>query len=288
MLDGALALALPCQLGQQLEVAPSPNQLGHWLALDERGQPWLEVTFRWPNLELERATDPKAGQMLLQMLEACRGLGTRAFSASPLQFTTRLEFNRQWGLGSSSTLLSMLGQWAMADPFALSEASFGGSGYDLACAMADGPLLFQRKADRPGWVDIPWRPAFADQVYFVYLGKKQNSREGISRYRKLGEHAGKFMERIGQIGWAMTGAESLGEWAALMDEHEQIISQILQLPKVKDLYFRDYWGSLKSLGAWGGDFAMATSDRSPEETREYFRRAGFVDLFRMDELGLFP
>ncbi len=38
--------------------------------------------------------------------------------------------------------------------------------------------------------------------------------------------------------------------------------------------FSDYWGEVKSLGAWGGDFVLVTSKKPIEETREYFLNKG--------------
>ena len=40
-------------------------------------------------------------------------------------------------------------------------------------------------------------------------------------------------------------------------EHETIISKTLKTETVKNKYFKDYTGEIKSLGAWGGDFVLA-------------------------------
>jgi hypothetical protein len=62
---------------------------------------------------------------------------------------THLEFDRSWGLGSSSTLISNIALWANINPYLLLEQSFGGSGYDVACAQANGPLLYIRNEFNP-------------------------------------------------------------------------------------------------------------------------------------------
>jgi hypothetical protein len=59
----------------------------------------------------------------------------------------------------------------------------------------------------------------------------------------------------------------------------------LKYEKVKDKFFKDYWGQVKSLGAWGGDFAMVTSDRSPSETRDYFAEKGFTTFIPFSEIS---
>jgi len=54
----------------------------------------------------------------------------------------------------------------------------------------------------------------------------------------------------------------------------------------KSQHFSDYWGSVKSLGAWGGDVVLATSEASDAETRNYFTQKGFPTIFKLAELML--
>ncbi|MBK8557148.1 MAG: hypothetical protein IPL65_15875 [Lewinellaceae bacterium] len=44
------------------------------------------------------------------------------------------------------------------------------------------------------------------------------------------------------------------------------------------MHFSDYWGAVKSLGAWGGDFVLVTSEKDESTTRAYFLDKGF-DVF---------
>ena len=85
----------------------------------------------------------------------------------------------------------------------------------------------------------------------------------------------------------MAKATSLSAFEKLMEQHEQIVSKCLDRPKIKDEKFADYWGSIKSLGAWGGDFILATSNESPEKTKGYFNQKGLEVCFTFDELILF-
>ena len=56
--------------------------------------------------------------------------------------------------------------------------------------------------------------------------------------------------------------------------------------RVKELYFSDFWGQIKSLGAWGGDLVLVTSNRGLEETAEYFKSKGFNSLLSYGDLIL--
>ena len=75
-----------------------------------------------------------------------------------------------------------------------------------------------------------------------------------------------------------------------MTEHENLVSKTLNLPSVKEQYFSDFNGSIKSLGAWGGDFVLAASPMNAEEVQNYFKEKGcdscisYTD-FILDEEG---
>lgn len=288
VLDGALALAIPTQYGQTLHLTPlsKAEPLLHWQSKDEQGQPWFEGTYYLADFSIRQATDTAVAERLSDLLKAVRQQRPNFLLTSPaLSITTQLDFPRNWGLGSSSTLIAAIAKWADVDPYALLSATFGGSGYDLACAMANGPIFFQRKAENPHFVDFPYHPPFTDQLYFVYLGKKQNSREGIARYRAMtgnGKHAA--IAQITQLTAAFAQAQQLKELESVISEHERLVSSILQLERAKSLYFPDYWGAVKSLGAWGGDFVLVTSARSAEATRQYFQERGFEFVLGYEEM----
>ncbi len=289
VLDGALGLALPTRFGQQLEVVAQTanDNLLHWVSLGVDGNPWFEGDFQMPDWTFLEGTDVAVGETLEKLGRAALALHPGwdpGKTASAVR--TRLEFDRFWGLGSSSTLVAIVAEWAGVDPFKLLERTFGGSGYDLACAQASGPILFQRLKSKPSWVQIPFKPAFSDRLFFVYQGKKQDSREGIARYRAL--EAGK-MELIAQIStltWKMASARKLAEFEGCMEDHERLVSEALQLPMAGESLFPDYWGVVKSLGAWGGDFLLASSDKPEEETRDYFQQKGFPVVLTYSEMIL--
>jgi hypothetical protein len=57
--------------------------------------------------------------------------------------TTHLNFLKM-GTGNSSTLINNIAQWLQIDAFTLLNNSFGGSGYDIACAQ-NNPILYHLK-----------------------------------------------------------------------------------------------------------------------------------------------
>ncbi len=272
VLDGALALALPTCLGQHFKVESGKTGELSWQSYDADGTCWFNAIVEIPNLKILSGESTEPAQRLIQVLE-------QAFLLSEIPLnnlagcavTSRLDFSRHWGLGSSSTLISFVAHLAQVNPYYLLAKTFGGSGYDLACALAKGPIIYQNQVAQP----IAFHPPFADQLYFVYLGKKQNSREGIQRYRALGEKVIASLEEINQLTLDVVACDSLPEFEALMLRHEMIVGSMLDLPRAQDLYFSDYWGVVKSLGAWGGDFVLVTSDRDAVSTKNYFQQKGF-------------
>ena len=92
-----------------------------------------------------------------------------------------------------------------------------------------------------------------------------------------------WLNGISAISYNLLNAKSIEEFELLMNLHEEMISSQLGFQKAKDLYFSDYKGSIKSLGAWGGDFVMITAR---EGFREYFESKGFETILSFDEMIL--
>ena len=67
----------------------------------------------------------------------------------------------------------------------------------------------------------------------------------------------------------------------LIESHELIISKLISKPTIKETLFKDFNGSIKSLGAWGGDMIMVTSHSDPNR---YFNERGYSTIFKFEEL----
>ncbi|MEL6636566.1 MAG: GYDIA family GHMP kinase [Bacteroidota bacterium] len=288
VLDGALSLALPTRLGQQLHLRPHTDRGSlHWRSENPDGSPWFQGHFDLGDGQILQASDQPTAQRLRQILQAIRRQNPGFLSPGQgVLATSRLEFPRHWGLGSSSTLIATLAQWAGVDPYQLLADTFGGSGYDIACATATGPIYYQRTTTGPQSRASPFDPPFREHLFWVYLEQKQNSREGIARYRAMVEKKTPLIDKISAWSREIPNCESLDDFAALLDAHEALVAEALRLEPVKKSRFADFWGSVKSLGAWGGDFVLLTSDRTREETQRYCNEKGFTTFFSYDELLL--
>ncbi|MCF8246049.1 MAG: hypothetical protein K9J37_04320 [Saprospiraceae bacterium] len=299
VLDGALALALPVRLGQSLDLRFTIYDLRlggkgtlHWRSLDEKGECWFEANFDLENFDASKVTGQAIAERLQKILQEARRLNPDFAPITNHQslITSHLQFPRLWGLGTSSTLIYLVSQWAEVDSFELSARTFGGSGYDVACAGADGPILYRLENGRPHVEACDFHPPFHNSLYFIYLGQKQDSREGIKNYRlriaDCGLEVADVVSRISDLTQQFLAAQTLPEFDDLIRQHETLVSETIGLPRAKSLFFNDFWGEVKSLGAWGGDFVLVTSDRPAEETRRYFNEKGFEVFLSFDELVL--
>ncbi len=292
VLDGAKSLAFPTKLGQRMHVKyrPSNNPKLYWKSVDNQNKCWFETAFElwhFNFLDQKAAVTPEM-TILQTVLREARKLNIHFLrDDADVYIETVLEFPLNWGLGSSSTLVYNIAQWAYVSPYELQAKTFASSGYDVACAQSMGPITYQIKSRGPHWETVDFNPVFKNNIYFVYLNKKQNSRDSIKRYREIvSGPKDQIIKKLNAITDGILTAIDLEEFEQYLFEHETIISNALDLARVRDLYFSDYWGAVKSLGAWGGDFALVTSNKSEEETKKYFISKGYETLISFDELIL--
>lgn len=278
VLGGAWALAMPVRYGQTLDVFKEDGTRGYifWRSKDAAGATWFEAQLTLPDLELLETSDEKIAATLVSILKACRAQNADFLTEkATLSATTQTDFPRAWGLGTSSTLIAAVARWARVDPYPVLFDTLGGSGYDIACAFAEGPLLYRLSKGKPDVQTVGFQPVFLENLYFVYLDQKQDSRAGIRRYWEQAAGNPDLNRQISALSQRFLKAGSLQVFERLIAEHERLVAQALDLPRAKNLYFSDFWGEIKSLGAWGGDFVLATSARSAAETKEYFNTKGF-------------
>ncbi|WP_273274115.1 GYDIA family GHMP kinase [Maribacter polysiphoniae] len=284
VLDGAKALALPTKYGQVLTVEPTQTKIISWKSLDKDGKVWFTAEFHSETMEEISSTDAKISKTALEILVETKHLRPDFLTTGEgFNLTTQLTFPKDWGLGSSSTLINNIAQWAHIDPYRLLENTFGGSGYDIACAQHNTPITYQLDEVSPLVEKVDFNPSFKTQLFFVYLNKKQNSREGISDYRSRTFNKNELVRVIGDLTSKIVGCTDITTFETLLDLHESVISQTLQTPSVKQELFPDYPRSIKSLGAWGGDFILAVGD--PNLMR-YFSKKGYHTIVPYSEMIL--
>jgi len=284
ILDGALGLAIPTSYGQSLHVTPTSSGFLEWSSFDENKNIWFSAKFDLANLNVVSTSDETIAKTLVTLLlEANTQNPLLLTDSDGFQIETRLTFPKVWGLGTSSTLINNLAQWARVDAYQLLWNAFGGSGYDIACAQHNSPITYQLKDGEPNVEEINFAPNFKNSLFFVYLNQKQSSKEAIANYREQPFDKSELVKSISSITQKMIDASTLSGFEVLMEEHEALLSEVLHLKPIKQQLFPDYFGMIKSLGAWGGDFVLATGD---DKTISYFKSKGYNTVIPYSKMVL--
>jgi len=290
VLDGALALAVPTKYGQDLHIETLESPEIIWTSLDHEKQCWFTTSFKVldiKNQSLNTITPTDASQRLLQILVAAHTLNPSFLNNNNgFKIITALDFPRNWGLGTSSTLINNIAHWANVNPYKLLELTFGGSGYDIACAQNSKPITYQITNNKTAPIVKPvnFNPKFKDALYFVYLNKKQNSREGIANYRALNlQNKTATINKINTISLQLINCNTVDAFNSLIEQHEELIANITKQSTVKALLFPDFNGAIKSLGAWGGDFILVSSKTNPTA---YFNSKGYQTMIPYEDMVL--
>ncbi|AWX44004.1 hypothetical protein HME9304_01003 [Flagellimonas maritima] len=273
VLDGALSLAIPTKFGQSLKATITNTGFLEWESFDETNAAWFNGSFDIKNLKVIDTTDINVAETLQGLLTEAKSQNSQFLENSlGLKVETKLTFPQIWGLGTSSTLINNIAQWAEVDAYRLLWNAFGGSGYDIACAQHDRAILYQKQNNVPKVEEVTFHPPFADSIYFVHLNQKQSSKEAIATYRKQQFNSHELITEVSNITKKLVNTATLPEFESLILLHEDILSKVLGLETVKSKFFPDFEGAMKSLGAWGGDFIMVTGDA---DVPSYFRTKGF-------------
>jgi mevalonate kinase len=282
VLDGAKALAVPSRYGQSLDVQTrDANQRKvEWRAMDENDRIWLEVWFD-KNFQILFASDEQAARNLQSILRYASILNPSFLTDQKhYEITTWLQFNRKWGLGSSSSLISCVAQWSGVNSFELLRQTMGGSGYDVACAHHNSPIFYQLQNNKPKVEEVAFNPPFADELFFVYLNQKQDSQKEVGNYHKLEFDREVTANHITALTDKLTTVDDLHGFEEILNQLEETTGKAIGKKPIRESRFSDYPGAIKSLGAWGGDFILATR----KEAINYFSKKGFDTIIPFEEM----
>lgn len=283
VMDGAKAFALPTKYGQCLFVKENPqDNLIYWKAIKHDDSIWFETQLELNSLKIIQTTNQKLSESLQKILIQARNLNPSFFKSNlGFQCETKLEYPQEWGLGSSSTLIDLIGQWIEINPFELNKLTFNTSGYDIACAHHNEPIVFSNNPINVDIVDLNWN--FIDDLYFVYLNQKQDTQSAVGNHYKNKEKNWELIHYLSSLVDSATQVTSLNQLEVIIDEYQDKLADFMQQPKVKDVYFSDYKGSVKSLGTWGGDFVLVTKREGFED---YFKEKGYTIIVPFREMIL--
>lgn len=283
VLNNVPALAMPLKLNQYLEISDRDDQVITWKSYNNDGDLWYQLVTNVPDLysdsiNCSNAITLKLSQILNTALQLTLNNSIKGFDA-----VMTLDFDRHSGMGTSSTLISLISQWLGCNPYQLQFKCFGGSGYDVACARANKSLVYTYNNAAPIVEEVTFDPVIKEYIFFVYLNRKQDSRDSIAQFNQdtLSDNLRKELTDMPQC--FISASNDVSEFNKVIDRHEEIISSLIGLKPIKKQLFGDYEGSIKSLGGWGGDYVMATGGI---DARDYFKHKGYHQILEWDEVAL--
>ncbi len=281
-LDGALVLSVPTTYGQDFfyeERSDVKNRI-FWKTFEE-GKLWLEAEIDYSSWTIISTNNSEAATFIVKVLKNVQQLSSIRFSSdNSYRLESNIQFPRNYGLGSSSTLMANLSKWAEIDAYLLNEMSLGGSGYDIAVAMEMSPVLYSNLNGKRTVEKVEYKPSFSDELIFIHLNAKQDSREGISLYKSLEKPNG-FADEFSKLTIEIFNTGKIDAFSNLMNYHETTLSKFLKIPTVKQKFFEDCPEFVKSLGAWGGDFVMS---RKFDGFNTYFSGKGFTVIYDWSDI----
>ncbi|MCC6817781.1 MAG: GHMP kinase [Bacteroidia bacterium] len=272
VLGGSTSFVLPTKAGQSLKVSEHISEQDRhidWVSYDKNGNIWFQCKLILPHLISEYSSNLTISIQLIRFLTIAKVLNPSFLTGNvSYKVETHLEFDIDEGLGSSSTLTNNIAQWADINPFSLHFNAFKGSGFDVAMAMKGRPILYTMNGSNPVIDVVDWNKSFIDKLYFIHLNKKQISRNEISVSPQI---AHSILTQVSRISRLISANDDYFEFCLLLELAENEIARALNRHTIKHELFSDFNGTVKSLGAWGGDYILATG----KDTENYFKSKGY-------------
>lgn len=285
VLHGATALAIPLRFGQGMSISERPEKNILFWETHINDHLWFQAIFSMPGFETIQHNNAESANFVSKVLRAAKEINPDYLpNDNGKHVECYLDFDIRWGLGSSSSLISNVAYWAGIDPLELHSSVSRGSGYDVACARSSTPILFTNAIGKKKTIPVVFNPQFSDNIYFVYLGKKQDSQKDVDNFMRTKSGFEKYIELISNISRQMVTCMDYDEFAELVRKHEEIMTKVLGKQTLKSSAFKDFPGEIKSLGAWGGDFAMALWPHSHEEFVHYLLDKHLNTFFKFNNI----
>ena len=260
-LYGLETFAFPVKFGQKLTVWQSEsdgNEL-KWSSINYLRETWFTTEIDTDSV-LEKTTDnATVSGRICELIQAAKDLNPNFMLKGRYRVEMELEFDQAFGLGSSSTLVSLVAQWAKVDALVLQEKVFGGSGYDAAVSSVQKPLIYWRNdKNKPNWALWQMDLEVSQNWFLCFPGVKVNSRRSLKEVKERLELISTdsfMMAQLDNILQQIKSADTADAMELSLEIWQAFIAQSLGLKTAyQDLKIEQMKGGLcKYLGAWGGD-----------------------------------
>ena len=271
-------MVAPTIFGQKFTFSENLNDDILWLAKDING------TFLEKKFSIESISNPdniRAEDALLKTLANAYQLSNNKKKLQGFNVESTLNYDRNFGLGSSASFLRLVADIFDCNPFSLRMNGWNGSGFDIAATTQNQLFTYSIEGDLPKVETAIFNNKLTENIFFIYTNKKQNTRDSIQRIKLNDTEKADFVAKANALTVDFQSCSSNFELIMLMEEHEELVSFYTGYNKIK-VQFTDFQGGIKSLGAWGGDFIMATGEK--EYIYSYFKTKGLDKIYSWNEI----
>ena len=109
-------------------------------------------------------------------------------------------------------------------------------------------------------------------------------KEALDYYFKKVKAKKSTAKELTQLTDEILTTKKLEDFQKILCTHEEIVSKTLKRATIKEERFSDYWGCVKSLGAWGGDFCLVSSTENEAKTKKYFSDKGYDVVIPFEDM----
>ena len=106
VLNGALSLALPTVYGQYLEINTNNSNVINWTSYNNNREIWFKCQIDKDSLKVISSSSKKISEIIKELISFIREKQINFLKSNGSTINTELTFNKDWGLGSSSTLIN--------------------------------------------------------------------------------------------------------------------------------------------------------------------------------------
>lgn len=284
IMHGGIGWAVPSALGQKLTVKIIQEPLLRFISSDKNGV-FYTGDFELNTLEAINSDRFTENVFISQILKAIRRKNPSVFEMKEgLEFCSNIEFDRSYGLGSSSSFIVNMAKWAQVNPFEIHQSVSFGSGYDVVIGELGIPILYKKQSDNYTATPTHINAMLRNEAVFVYSGKKQATENHIVKFKPNVSLLQSAKQHISEITEKLIKEENISSIVRLISEHEKIVGELIEKTPVKTKLFSDFEGAIKSCGAWGGDFYLAVSHKGKDYIKNYFFEHNYKTLFNWQEM----
>jgi len=266
VMNGFDCIALPSKLGQWMHVWDFETPQGSpdfiiYQAKDINDNVWFETKIILPNFEI---MDPaQVENIQVDRLVGILKMADVEFwqEGKSYRIETQLEFERVWGLGSSSTLVKLFADFLHLDPLNIQFEIFGGSGYDVAIAQLQKPMVYSLTPDNSNWKYWKLDKSLTENWHVVFYGEKMDSRSSVSAVQDALNDIAEddfYTAQFDKILEMSKSATDIISLESSLEMYQMLLAQALFMPTTYDLLGIKpvNKGLCKWLGAWGGDMIL--------------------------------